>query len=628
MDVPRSLLVAFLVVFLATASAVLLGQGTAAPPRAKPATPATPTPQAKPEPPALEQPADFKAYNEAMKTTDAMKKLEALQKFVADNPDSVLVTSAESEIQFLSLRVISDATKRYLAIQEKRLKANEASGTPAILTYYMTASELLRNNVMLGEAERFATKGLAQAGDAQKYIDLYRAARKNPPPSKLPPNTSMRIVTANGVRTATLVARPAPATPAAPPTTTDDDLREQYTMYRGVLRLTLAQIYAKRGKAVEAEKLLKEMYADPDPDTRAQAARELVVFARKAGDDRALLEYLTVCVSGGGSAALNKELEEIWKKAHNGSTDGLEAMLDERYAKAMPKIEVKPFERVRTKDSRSVLAELFTGSECPPCVGMDLAFDAALERYQRQDLALLVYHVHIPGPDPMTNAATDKRLKYYGIRGVPGLYIDGKSDDGGGASSAGTILKERIGPVIDKAADVKPQAKIDLKATTVGSTIKVKAGVSKVISKSNQLRLRVVLAEERVKYPGGNGIRYHSMVVRAMAGADANGFAVPAARGARAEWTFDLAKILAENTKAIDEFLSKPYRGGTQKPTFTSGRRDAIDPSKLVVVAFLQDEDPSQGAAKGPGESVPLRVVLQSASVKVPAPGPGKKTAN
>ena len=50
-----------------------------------------------------------------------------------------------------------------------------------------------------------------------------------------------------------------------------------------------------------------------------------------------------------------------------------------------------------------VLVELFTGAECPPCVAADLAFDALGKTYKPTDVVLLEYHLHIPGPDALTN---------------------------------------------------------------------------------------------------------------------------------------------------------------------------------------------------------------------------------
>ena len=56
------------------------------------------------------------------------------------------------------------------------------------------------------------------------------------------------------------------------------------------------------------------------------------------------------------------------------------------------------------------LVELFTGAQCPPCVAADIAFDAeAVKSYKAADVVLLQYHLHIPGPDPLTNADSEKR---------------------------------------------------------------------------------------------------------------------------------------------------------------------------------------------------------------------------
>jgi hypothetical protein len=278
-------------------------------------------------------------------------------------------------------------------------------------------------------------------------------------------------------------------------------------------------------------------------------------------------------------------------------------------------------------------------------VGADMAFDAALERFPRTDMALIVYHEHIPGPDPMTNPATEARKDIYALRGVPTFAIDGQSKVGGGAADAAEgIFNDDVSPLVEKRLAVAPEAQIGLTATMVGSTIRVKANVGKLAVKSSTLKLQIALVEDLQRYSGPNGIRFHPMVVRSMAGPDFKGFPV-SARGAKVEHVFDLGKILADNKKAIDEFLSKPFRGG-DKPTFVDGRRDEIDPNRLMVVAFVQDEEPAQDKSSKPAASAtanaaagtanvavagglgssPVRKVLQAAFVKVPPAT--KKTTN
>ena len=79
--------------------------------------------------------------------------------------------------------------------------------------------------------------------------------------------------------------------------------------------------------------------------------------------------------------------------------------------RAKPSSRTLPFEPEAFKapagwKGKTVLAELFTGSECPPCVGADIAFDALIESIPAKYLAVLVYHLPIPRPDPMINPAT------------------------------------------------------------------------------------------------------------------------------------------------------------------------------------------------------------------------------
>jgi hypothetical protein len=620
--------------------------------QAKPPTPPQPAAQAgaKPEQPAVEQPEDFKAFNEASKTADPKKRIEAFEKFITDWPDSMLVSMARSEISAQLMTSIQQATKSLLSEINKRVELSPGS---TMLIYSSLTSDLLRAGVLLEDAEKLAEKGLASTTE-QKFVDDAHAARSKPKPTAPLKGTQGGGMSWNmqGPRIVTWTPpRQGPA-PAQPRERTDDELRADFRSQRGALQTTLAQIYLKRGKTAEAEKTFREVYANADVASfnKAAAVRELTNFARKAGDNNALQQYLMESVVAGAKPDVHNELREVYKRTHDGSLNGLETTLDAMYAKSLPKIDVKPFDRAKTKEPRLVLAELFTGAECPPCVGIDLAFEAALERFKPEDLAFLVYHEHIPGPDPMTNPSTEKRWKFYNGRGVPTNYIDGKTDGagGGGADAAERYFTTRVKPGIELAMAVRPEAKLDLKTAVIGSTIKVRAAVSGVTSKSDKLRLQIVLAEERLRYHGGNGIRYHPMVVRGIAtvpvktaapkgatpaaGApsDEQGFAIPQGKGLKVDYTFDLAKIVARNRTFIDDFLSKPFRGG-DKPTFSS-RMDDIDASHLVVVAFVQDEDPKQGTGetvvngKPQQREVSLRHILQAASAKVPAVG--KKTTN
>ncbi len=57
--------------------------------------------------------------------------------------------------------------------------------------------------------------------------------------------------------------------------------------------------------------------------------------------------------------------------------------------------------------------ELFTGTQCSACVAADVAFGALEQTYKPNELALIQYHMHIPGPIPLANAETQERWDYY-----------------------------------------------------------------------------------------------------------------------------------------------------------------------------------------------------------------------
>jgi thiol-disulfide isomerase/thioredoxin len=327
----------------------------------------------------------------------------------------------------------------------------------------------------------------------------------------------------------------------------------------------------------------------------------LADFAKAAGNSAEMYDYLlTASDNERLSAAHQKDFQDAYKATHNGSIAGLEEMLDARYEKNLPKPKVTPYVATADRSNRVVLAEIFTGSGCPPCVGADIAFDGALDRYKGQELAVLMYHLHIPLPDPMTNPSSETRQKFYGINGVPAFYVDGVTDGrgGGGADSAPTIYKDRLEPVIEKLLTTKADTTLTLQADWSGPVLKVRANAGKTDMALKHVTLQIALAEERVHYAGENGVRFHPMVVRSLAGKDAGGFPIDNGRPLRVEHTFDIAAIVAEAKASIDAFETK--RGNGFK---FEERKSDIDTKHLVVVAFLQDND--------------TKKVLQSAVVKV-----------
>ena len=237
-------------------------------------------------------------------------------------------------------------------------------------------------------------------------------------------------------------------------------------------------------------------------------------------------------------------------------------------------------------------------------MGAGLAFDAALDRYTRNDFIVLNYHVHIPAPDPMVNPSVIKRREFYGVNSSPSYFFDGDNEGGGGGSAdnAKSIFESKVDPAIEKHLAAAPGAKIALRATATGSAVTARAKVSGLSSTSEKLRLQIALAEDEVTYSGENGERFHPMVVRAMA-LDAKsdqGFALKPGKGGTFEYTFDLARAVADAKAHLEQFEKVERKG---EYTFRQKKHEIT--GGLVVVAFVQDEATKQ--------------VLQAVYLKPPA---------
>ncbi len=300
---------------------------------------------------------------------------------------------------------------------------------------------------------------------------------------------------------------------------------------------------------------------------------------------------------------------------HDGSLDGLEDVLDARYVKDGPKApEVEKYERAADRSERVVLAEIFTGAGCPPCVAADLAFESAMHRYSPKEVAVLMYHMHVPRPDPMANPYTQSRAKFYAVPGVPTYAIDGDAKTGGGAAdTALPFYKKSIEPVIDKRLTVKADAALTLKASGTDKAVKATVTVGAVETKSTKLRLHLVLAEEQIRYSGENGIRFHPMVVRSMASTGSEppkppaegakpevtptlpipilGFPVEPGKAKTIEYTFDLAKVVADGLANLEDLEKNSARYPNHK--FVQKKHE-VNPAKLLLVAFVQDEESKQ----------------------------------
>lgn len=322
-----------------------------------------------------------------------------------------------------------------------------------------------------------------------------------------------------------------------------------------------------------ARSVEKTISADASVPLRASAAEALVASARAVGDNAAL-------------AAAETRLKV------------LETELDADYHKKVPPFKPEPSAAAKTRKSdRVVVMELFTGAQCPPCVAADVAFEVLNGTYKPTELVTLQYHLHIPGPDPLANADSEQRAKYYeDLRGTPGTYFDGKTDAGGGGPMANAKGKyDEYKKLIDEVLGKPSEAAVDLKVDRKGNDLRITASAdAKHAKKDAKLHLRLVLVEEEVRYTGGNNLRFHEHVVRALPGG-VEGKALQDGAGKTQvtinldELRGSLEKYLTEQTNVLGDF-PKPF--------------PPINLTNLSVVALVQDDGDKS--------------ILNAALVKVP----------
>jgi hypothetical protein len=334
---------------------------------------------------------------------------------------------------------------------------------------------------------------------------------------------------------------------------------------------------------------------------------ELAQRAEKDLDEKASLDQKAAVAAILARAAKLAGKNELAAEAAARS-DKLEGQLDEEYHRKVPPFQPQPFkQRKDEKADRVVVMELFTGAQCPPCVAADVAFDALLKTYKPTELIGLQYHLHIPGPDPLTNRDTQARQQYYGsdVRGTPSTFFNGHAQAGGGGPMQAAEQKyNEFRQIIDGQLNSRREATVEVSTTRTGDEIEITAQATvkpqtekpAAISKEGaekkkdegdntkdsaqfQPRLRLALTEEAIRYVGGNKLRYHHHVVRDFPGGQ-EGKDLSSGSG-----QLKVKLNLNELKRDIEAYLGE-Y---TKMRPFPSGLPE-IALKDLSVVAFIQDD--------------------------------------
>jgi hypothetical protein len=284
------------------------------------------------------------------------------------------------------------------------------------------------------------------------------------------------------------------------------------------------------------------------------------------------------------SKALSKAGKPEEAKPYLAQIAKLEARSYAEYAKTFP-FKVEPFTARKAKSDRAMLVEVFTGAECPPCVAVDLAFDGLAKTYKPSEAIMLQYHLHVPRPDPLTSPDAMKRGEEFyvdQIQGTPTIFIGGKlGPRGGGPATAAEDKYSAFRKVIEEGLEKPAGVKLGLTiAKGEKGAFTAKATVSDLESPGEKMMLRFALAEDRVRYAGGNGLRYHHMVVREMPGG-IKGFP-QTKKSAEQTVSFNPDELRATLNKYLDDC-------GKEGLTFPHPERP-LALKDLKLVAFIQND--------------------------------------
>lgn len=349
--------------------------------------------------------------------------------------------------------------------------------------------------------------------------------------------------------------------------------------------------YQKVLDILEPATLLASGYDEDFHLLRGQSFEQL-------GRDREALKVYLEAASAVARPGIMTRLEALWEKVapdHNleETLEGLKAELQEWHPDGQ-------YSAAADWSGQVVLSELFTGSECPPCVASDIAFDGLIAYYPHSANIVLVYHEHIPGPDPMTNPDSEARMAFYTrdvVGGTPTAIVNGTESSVGGGGA--TAAKGRFGLyswMINQQLPGTPKVDIKLAGSCTGQNVSMLASVDvndPLLLNEGDLKLRVVLAEEMVHFEGRNGVAEHPMVVRAFIGGH-DGFALnQGSKTTEASGSIDVSSLESDLLTYLSDWESENSDRFRDTPGFKEKKHE-IDESQLYLIAFVQDDSSKQ----------------------------------
>ena len=126
------------------------------------------------------------------------------------------------------------------------------------------------------------------------------------------------------------------------------------------------------------------------------------------------------------------------------------------------------------------------------------------------------------------------------------------------ASSLGTLALGAAATLVVMAGAQAADLPVKAKAVRKGDKIDISAEASGIEKPNEKLKLRLALVEDKVRFTGGNSLRFHHQVVRALPGG-AKGFPIKD-KSIKQDVTVDLANVKETITKYLETYnKDKPF---------------------------------------------------------------------
>lgn len=261
--------------------------------------------------------------------------------------------------------------------------------------------------------------------------------------------------------------------------------------------------------------------------------------------------------------------------------DEMERALEGRVPAFEPASTYRP--KGKKKPSRVVLAELFTGAHCRPCLAADLGFDGIMAHFRKGEVVLIEHHLPVPAPEPLVSPAALERAQEVEVRGTPAAFVDGLID----VPRLGGARVEKAGPAfraLRKTIEKRLESETPWKLSVSGKLSDDKSGVSVAVEVDGPARsgvmMRAYLCERTVLFPGSSKIVLHRYVTRDELTGGGKRVAKDAGKRSFA-LSAAFAKVTSKLETQLDDFENRTGKEFPMRPT-------KIDPRQVVVVAFLE----------------------------------------